>query len=91
MLNTWFNEVRRDFPWRLNPSPYHVWVSEVMLQQTQAARVVDYFNRWIARFPDIDALADAPLSDVLKLWEGLGYYSRARALHKGAKILQEHL
>jgi len=90
MLNRWFNEVRRDFPWRLNPSPYRVWVSEVMLQQTQALRVVDYFERWMNRFPDIDALADAPLSDVLKLWEGLGYYSRARALHKGAKILQEH-
>ena len=87
-LLTWFAAHRRRLPWRREPrDPYHVWVSEVMLQQTQVRTVIDYFNRWMDRFPSIPALAEAPLEAVLKAWEGLGYYSRARNLHKAARIL----
>ncbi len=87
-LLTWFAAHRRRLPWRKEPrDPYHVWVSEVMLQQTQVRTVIDYFNRWMDRFPSIPALAEAPLEAVLKAWEGLGYYSRARNLHKAARIL----
>lgn len=89
-LRHWFEDNKRDFPWRGNPSPYAVWVSEVMLQQTQASVVVPYFQRWMARFPSIEALAAASIDEVIKLWEGLGYYSRARNLHEGAKFLLEH-
>lgn len=81
----WFQRNKRDFPWRKNPSPYRVWVSEIMLQQTLAQVVVPYFERWMALFPTIDELAEAPLEKVIKAWEGLGYYSRARNLHAGAK------
>lgn len=84
-LITWFKENKRSFPWRVNPSPYAVWVSEMMLQQTQAAVVVPYFQRWMQRFPTMQALSNASSSDVIKMWEGLGYYARARALHEGAK------
>jgi len=84
-LKRWFLEVQRDFPWREDPSPYRVWVSEVMLQQTRAEVVVPYFERWMARFPTVEVLAEAPLDEVIKLWEGLGYYSRARNLHQGAQ------
>ncbi len=76
-LNAWFKENKRDFPWRDQPTPYRVWVSEVMLQQTRALVVVSYFERWMAAFPDIATLAAAPIEQVIKLWEGLGYYSRA--------------
>lgn len=90
-VRLWFEQEKRSFPWREKPSPYGVWVSEVMLQQTQAVVVVPYFNRWMARFPTIAALARAESSEVLKLWEGLGYYSRARHLHEAAKqILENH-
>jgi len=82
---------RRDLPWRRNRSPYSVWISEVMLQQTQVATVIPYFERWMAEFPDITSLAAAPLDRVLKAWEGLGYYARARNLHLAAKsIVQRH-
>jgi len=74
-------------PWRQNPSPYHTWISEMMLQQTQVATVIDYFNRFIALFPDVTCLAKADQQSVLKAWEGLGYYSRARNLHRAAQIL----
>ena len=86
-LKNWFLEERRELPWRIMPSPYAVWVSEVMLQQTQVAVVIPYFERWMVRFPNIQALAEAPLDEVIKLWEGLGYYSRARNLHDGAKFV----
>src|SRR5512135_872434 len=76
---------RRDLPWRRNREPYRVWVAEIMLQQTQAATVVPYFERWLARFPNVQALAAAPLDDVLKAWEGLGYYARARNMHTAAR------
>lgn len=88
-LKNWFLKEKRDFPWRKSPSPYEVWISEVMLQQTQASVVVDYFTKWLSIFPTIDALAAAPIEEVIKAWEGLGYYSRARNLHKGAKIVIE--
>lgn len=86
-LVDWFAQIKRPFPWRSNPTPYRVWISEVMLQQTRASVAIDYFNRWMARFPNITALATASLEDVIKLWEGLGYYTRARNLYKTAQIV----
>lgn len=86
-LVAWYRVARRPMPWRDDPSPYRVWVSEIMLQQTQVATVIPYFNRFIEHFPDICALAAADLQDVLKVWEGLGYYSRARNLHRAATYL----
>ncbi|MBA3603585.1 MAG: A/G-specific adenine glycosylase [Parachlamydiaceae bacterium] len=89
-LKDWFNKQKRSLPWRNNPSPYAVWVSEVMLQQTQVAVVIPYFQRWMQLFPTIEALATAPLDEVIKAWEGLGYYSRARNLHAGASVVLSH-
>jgi len=89
-LKTWFLRNKRDLPWRESPTPYAVWVSEVMLQQTQVAVVIPYFERWMDRFPTVRHLAGAPLDDVIKLWEGLGYYSRARNLHEGARYVVDH-
>lgn len=80
-----YKTVRRDLPWRRTSDPYAIWVSEVMLQQTRVATVIPYWERWMARFPTVTALAAAPLDDVLALWAGLGYYSRARNLSGGAK------
>jgi A/G-specific adenine glycosylase len=78
-------------PWRQRPTPYHVWLSEVMLQQTQVATVIPYFERFVARFPDATSLAAAEETEVLRLWEGLGYYRRARQLHRAAKeIVERH-
>ena len=76
---------RHDLPWQRDPTPYRVWVSEVMLQQTQVATATPYFQRFMQRFPDLPTLAAAPLDDVLHLWSGLGYYSRARNLHRAAQ------
>jgi A/G-specific adenine glycosylase len=91
MLDAWFLENKRSFPWREEATPYRVWVSEVMLQQTRALVVVSYFERWMEQFPTIQALAAAPLERVIKAWEGLGYYSRARNLHAGARhIVEKH-
>lgn len=84
-LKKWFLENRRELPWRLSCSPYAVWISEVMLQQTQATVVCSYFKRWMCEFPTIFHLAEASLEKVIKLWEGLGYYTRARNLHAGAQ------
>jgi A/G-specific adenine glycosylase len=89
-LIRWFLQEQRDLPWRRERSPYAVWVSEMMLQQTLVAVVIPYFERWMKRFPSIKHLAEAPLDEVLKVWEGLGYYSRARYLHQGAKHIVEH-
>ena len=86
-LLQWFEINQRYMPWREQPSPYHTWISEIMLQQTQVATVIPYFQRFIASFPSITALAQADQDSVLKHWEGLGYYSRARNLHKAAKVL----
>jgi len=82
---------KRELPWRNTTDPYAIWVSEVMLQQTQAAVVIPYFERWMATFPSVQALAEAPLDKVIKAWEGLGYYSRARNLHEGAKWISNEL
>lgn len=82
---------RKTLPWQLDKTPYQVWLSEVMLQQTQVATVIPYFQRFIGRFPDVRALAAAPLDEVLHLWTGLGYYARARNLHKAAQtIVAQH-
>ncbi len=86
-LLRWYRSCRADLPWRSDPKPYHVWLSEVMLQQTQVETVIPYYRRFLAAFPTIAELAAAPLDDVLKLWEGLGYYSRARNLHRAAAIV----
>lgn len=87
VLCRWFERTKRVFPWRENPSFYSVWVSEVMLQQTQAAVVLPYFERWMKKFPTLSHLAAASEEEVIKEWEGLGYYSRVRNLHVGAQML----
>ncbi len=90
-LLAWYGRARRDLPWRRSQDPYRVWVSEIMLQQTQVERVKDFFVRFLDRFPTVAALAAAAEHDVLRLWEGLGYYRRARQLHAAAKtIVAEH-
>jgi A/G-specific adenine glycosylase len=86
-LLAWWDAGHEDLPWRRSRDPYAIWVAEVMLQQTQIATVIPYFERWMARFPTVEALAAASLDEVLKLWEGLGYYSRARNMHKAAQII----
>jgi len=83
-LLKWFDTNQRDLPWRKNCTPYRIWVSEIMLQQTQVATVIDYYLRFMKRFPNVKKLAAADQSEVLKLWEGLGYYRRARQLHATA-------
>jgi A/G-specific adenine glycosylase len=88
-LLAYFDQHGRDLPWRASTDPYHIWVSEIMLQQTRVDTVRPYYDRWLKRFPHVRALADAPLDDVLKSWEGLGYYSRARNLHAAARMVCE--
>nr|WP_255807616.1 A/G-specific adenine glycosylase [Cohnella mopanensis] len=85
----WYRKERRDLPWRRSRDPYHIWVSEIMLQQTRVDTVIPYFNRFVDRFPTIEQLAEAPEEDVLKHWEGLGYYSRARNLQAAAREVAE--
>jgi A/G-specific adenine glycosylase len=87
-LLSWFARSARDLPWRKTRSPYAIWVSEVMLQQTRVETVVPYYLRFIDAFPSVQALADAPESDVLRAWSGLGYYRRARMLHEGARQIE---
>ncbi len=86
-LLDWWDQGHRDLPWRRTEDPYAIWVAEVMLQQTQVATVLPYFERWMARFPTVDVLAQASLDDVLVIWQGLGYYSRARNLLAAARIV----
>jgi A/G-specific adenine glycosylase len=89
-LTAWFREHKRDLPWR-GADPYGVWVSEIMLQQTTVAAVIPFYRRFMARFPTLESLADAPLDDVLTHWAGLGYYARARNLHRAAQlVMQQH-
>jgi A/G-specific adenine glycosylase len=89
-LLDWFDRHgRHDLPWQHPATPYRVWVSEVMLQQTQVSVVIPYFERFVARFPDAEALAAAPLDEVLATWAGLGYYARARNLHRAAQLIVE--
>ena len=85
----WYSRHGRELPWRNHPDPYAVWVSEIMLQQTRVEVVIPYFKRWMDRFPGVRELADASEQEVLSLWEGLGYYSRARNLYKAARIVVE--
>ena len=80
---------RKDLPWQNSGDPYRVWISEIMLQQTQVRTVIPYYRRFMQRFPDVAALADAPLDEVLKHWSGLGYYARARNLHHAAEIIRD--
>jgi A/G-specific adenine glycosylase len=86
-LLVWYGANARDLPWRRTHDPYAIWVSEIMLQQTRVEAVLPYYKRWMARFPDIHTLAAASQEEVLALWEGLGYYSRARHLHRAAQVL----
>lgn len=86
-LIEWFNKNQRKLPWRKSKNPYHVWLAEVMLQQTQVKKVLDYYETFIEQFPDVATLAKSSLQQVLKAWEGMGYYARARNLHKAAQIV----
>ncbi len=86
-LLAWFRAHQRDLPWRRSRDPYRIWIAEVMLQQTRIAAVMPYYQNFLARFPTVQSLARAPESEILKLWSGLGYYSRARNLHRAAKII----
>ena len=87
-LLAWFErEGRKNLPWQRDPTPYRVWVSEIMLQQTQVATVIPYFERFMQRFPDVATLASADVDEVLHLWSGLGYYARARNLHEAARVI----
>src|SRR5665213_2601128 len=94
-LLRWYDRARRDLPWRTRdgsaPDPYHVLLSETMLQQTQVSTVIPYFHRFLERFPTLSSLAAAPEQDVLRLWQGLGYYSRARNLHAAARAVVSEL
>ena len=83
-LLPWYRANARDLPWRKTEDPYRIWVSEIMLQQTRVAAVLGYYARFLAAFPTVEALAEAPEDRLMKLWEGLGYYSRARNLQKAA-------
>ena len=87
LLLDWYRTNKRDLPWRRTKDPYRVWISEVMLQQTTVGAVVPYYKAWMARFPNVGALARAPLQGVLKAWQGLGYYQRARNLHGAARAI----
>jgi A/G-specific adenine glycosylase len=90
-LLSWYRAFHRDLPWRRTRDPYAIWVSEIMLQQTQVATVIPYYERFLARFPTVAALAEAPVDEVLRLWAGLGYYSRARNLQSGAQeVVSRH-
>ena len=84
-LLAWFRQFRRDLPWRKSRDPYRIWLSEIMLQQTRVAAVIPYYERFLGRFPDVHSLAEAPEEEVLRLWSGLGYYSRAKNLQKAAR------
>ncbi len=89
LLINWYKLNARSLPWRGHSDPYAIWVSEIMLQQTRVDTVIPYFQRWMSSFPDIPALAAASEDEVLLAWEGLGYYARARAMHRAARLLQQ--
>ncbi|MBY0316558.1 MAG: A/G-specific adenine glycosylase [Bdellovibrionales bacterium] len=90
VLVDWYAHNHRDLPWRKSRDPYRIWISEVMLQQTTSQAVIPYYHRFMEKFPTVDQLADAPLPQVLEAWAGLGYYSRARNLHKAAQLLSQN-
>ena len=87
LLLNWYRQKARRLPWRSHPDPYAVWISEIMLQQTRVDTVVPYFQHWLERFPTVQALAEADLQEILSAWDGLGYYSRARNLHRTAQMI----
>lgn len=89
-LLNWYRANKRDLPWRKNRNPYRIWISEVMLQQTTVATVIPYYEKFMQRFPEVKALASASEPEVLEMWAGLGYYSRARNIHKAAKLISTH-
>ena len=89
LLLDWYEQNRRDLPWRNTQDPYLIWVSEIILQQTRVAQGLDYFVRFTNRFTDVAALASASEEEVLKYWQGLGYYSRARNMHAAARMVME--
>lgn len=89
-LRSWYRISGRDLPWRRTRSPYAIWLSEIILQQTRVAQGLPFYHRFLETFPTVQSLADASEDEVLKLWEGLGYYSRARNLHKGAKFIAKN-
>ena len=86
-LIEWYGANGRDLPWRKTSDPYRIWISEIVLQQTRVAQGMDYFRRFMERFPDVTALAEAPEDEVMRCWQGLGYYSRARNLHEAARSM----
>src|SRR3989338_6855489 len=86
-LNSWYRKNARDLPWRRTHDPYKIWISEIMLQQTTVAAVIPFYERWIKTFPTVKHVAQASLQKVLKAWQGLGYYSRARNIQKAAKLI----
>ena len=88
-LLQWYQGSGRDLPWRKTRDPYKIWISEIMLQQTQVKTVLPYFDRWLTLFPTLELLSEAPLQSVLKAWEGLGYYARARNIHKAAILVMD--
>ena len=90
ILGAWYEKEKRDLPWRNTSNPYRIWLSEVILQQTRVAQGTEYYLRFLEKFPDIFSLAEANTNDVLKIWQGLGYYSRARNLHETARYLASH-
>jgi A/G-specific adenine glycosylase len=89
-LTNWYKNHRRSLPWRETDDPYKIWVSEIILQQTRVEQGTDYYNQFISKFPDVFSLANADLDEVLKLWQGLGYYNRARNMHHTAKFILNH-
>jgi A/G-specific adenine glycosylase len=89
-LEDWYGTHKRDLPWRRTSDPYRIWISEIMLQQTTVSAVIPFYKAWIAKYPNVRALAGAPLQSVLKAWQGLGYYQRARNLHAAAREIVEH-
>ena len=88
-IEEWYNKNRRELPWRDTKDPYKIWVSEIILQQTRVAQGMDYYQRFTDRFPDVSTLAEASEDEVLRMWQGLGYYSRARNMHKAARQIME--
>jgi A/G-specific adenine glycosylase len=89
LLLAWYQKERRPLPWRAHKDPYKIWISEIMLQQTTVAAVIPFYEKFLKRFPTVEMLASSPLEDVIEHWAGLGYYSRARNLHKAAQLFSE--
>ena len=89
LLKQWYKKEGRNLPWRETKNPYKIWISEIILQQTRVAQGTQYYLDFVSRFPDIKSLAEADENDVLKMWEGLGYYSRARNLHMAARFIMK--